>query len=180
MRPLTAWLEDGYCSITIVNHPLITVIRFVAKNYAHPQKGFANKLHLVLHAEPRKCILECSGRNQTRPLHVECLLATLHRNANPNYVAADANRLNSDFVIFFINHPALLTFAERDRLYCMVDLMIRLLPPDENILVIKLLDVTAATTQYIWYSDVRQVRAFNDRYKTGDYHQLHGGYHFGV
>ena len=29
MRPLTARLEDGYCSITVVNHRLITVIRLV-------------------------------------------------------------------------------------------------------------------------------------------------------
>ena len=49
MRPLTAWLEDGYCSITVANHQLITVIRFVSKNYTHPWKGFANRLRLVLH-----------------------------------------------------------------------------------------------------------------------------------
>ena len=37
MRPLTAWLEDSYCSITfIANHRLITVIRFITKNYTHP------------------------------------------------------------------------------------------------------------------------------------------------
>jgi len=35
MRPLTARLEDGYCNITIANHRLITVIRFVAKSYTH-------------------------------------------------------------------------------------------------------------------------------------------------
>ena len=50
MRPLTAWLEDGYCSITVANNKLITVIRFVSKSYTHPWKGFANRLHLVLHA----------------------------------------------------------------------------------------------------------------------------------
>ena len=50
MRSLTAWLEDDYCSITIANHWLITVIRFVAKSYTHPWKDFANRLHLVLHA----------------------------------------------------------------------------------------------------------------------------------
>ena len=49
MRPLTAWLEDGYCSITVANHQLITVIRFVSKSYTHPWKGFTNRLHLVLH-----------------------------------------------------------------------------------------------------------------------------------
>ena len=31
MRPLTARLEDGYYSITVANHRLITIIRFVAK-----------------------------------------------------------------------------------------------------------------------------------------------------
>jgi hypothetical protein len=36
MRPLTARLEDGYYSITVANHRLITVIRFVAKSYTHP------------------------------------------------------------------------------------------------------------------------------------------------
>ena len=36
MRPLTVRLEDGYCSITVVNHQLITVIRFVSKSYTHP------------------------------------------------------------------------------------------------------------------------------------------------
>ena len=30
MRSLTVQLEDGYCSITIANYRLITVIRFVA------------------------------------------------------------------------------------------------------------------------------------------------------
>ena len=36
MRPLTARLEDGYCSITVANHWLITIIRFVAKSYTYP------------------------------------------------------------------------------------------------------------------------------------------------
>ena len=36
MRHLTARLEDGYCSITIANYRLITIIRFVVKNYTHP------------------------------------------------------------------------------------------------------------------------------------------------
>ena len=31
MSLLTARLEDGYCSITVANHRLITVIRFVGK-----------------------------------------------------------------------------------------------------------------------------------------------------
>ena len=50
IRPLAAWFEDGYCSITVVNHQLIIAIRFVAQSYTHPWKGFANKLHLILHA----------------------------------------------------------------------------------------------------------------------------------
>jgi len=50
MRSLTARLEDGYCSITVVNHRLITVIRFVVKSYTHLWKDFANKLRLILHA----------------------------------------------------------------------------------------------------------------------------------
>jgi len=50
MRPLTVRFEDGYCSITVVNHRLITIIRFIVKNYTHPWKDFANKFRLVLHA----------------------------------------------------------------------------------------------------------------------------------
>ena len=61
--------------ITVANHQLITIIRFVAKSYTHPWRSFANKLYLVLYAceilflgnvhsrNPR--IL---GLNQTRPL----------------------------------------------------------------------------------------------------------------
>ena len=36
MRPLTAQLEIGYCSIIIANHELMNIIIFVAKNYTHP------------------------------------------------------------------------------------------------------------------------------------------------
>ena len=35
-RSLTSWLEDSYYSITVVNHRLIIIIRFVAKSYTHP------------------------------------------------------------------------------------------------------------------------------------------------
>jgi len=50
MRSLTAWLENGQCSITVANDQLITVIRFITKSYTHQWKDFANRLHLVLHA----------------------------------------------------------------------------------------------------------------------------------
>jgi len=50
MRSLNARLEDGYCSITVANHRLIAVIRFVVKNYTHPWNFFANKFRLVLYA----------------------------------------------------------------------------------------------------------------------------------
>ena len=53
MRSLTAWLKDGYCSITVANHQLITVIRFISKIYIRPWNDFANRLHLVLHAKIR-------------------------------------------------------------------------------------------------------------------------------
>ena len=33
IRSLTARLEDDHCSITVANHQLITIIRFVAKSY---------------------------------------------------------------------------------------------------------------------------------------------------
>ena len=35
IRSLTARLENGYCSITVANHELIIIIRFVAKNYTY-------------------------------------------------------------------------------------------------------------------------------------------------
>ena len=46
------WTNNNkmYCSITVANYQLITVIRFISKSYTHPYKNFANKLHLVLHA----------------------------------------------------------------------------------------------------------------------------------
>jgi len=49
MRPLTARLEHNYCNITVANHRLITVIKFVVKSYIHPLKDFTNKFRLVLH-----------------------------------------------------------------------------------------------------------------------------------
>ena len=53
-RSLTTWLEDNYCSITVTNHRLITIIRFIAKSYIHLWKSFVNKFYLVLHAEPKR------------------------------------------------------------------------------------------------------------------------------
>ena len=50
MRPLTARLEDDHCSITVANHRLIIIIRFVVKSYTHLWKDFENKIRLVLHA----------------------------------------------------------------------------------------------------------------------------------
>ena len=49
-----------------INYQLITVIRFVAKSYTHPWKGFANKLRLVLHA----CEIFFSGIVCDREAHV--------------------------------------------------------------------------------------------------------------
>ena len=49
MRFLTAWLENDYYSITVANHILITIIRFISKSYTHMWKDFANKFCLVLH-----------------------------------------------------------------------------------------------------------------------------------
>jgi len=65
MRPLTARLEDGYCRITVANHRLITVIRFVAKSYTHPYKDFANRLHLV-HLVLHACQILFSGSVRAR------------------------------------------------------------------------------------------------------------------
>ena len=36
MRSLTARLNDSYCSITVADYELITVIKFIAKSYTHP------------------------------------------------------------------------------------------------------------------------------------------------
>ena len=36
IKPLTVRLEYVYCNITVANHQLITIIRFVAKSYTHP------------------------------------------------------------------------------------------------------------------------------------------------
>jgi hypothetical protein len=44
-RMIRGWL----CSITVTNHQLIMIIRFVAQSYTHTWKKIANKLHLVLH-----------------------------------------------------------------------------------------------------------------------------------
>lgn len=50
IRSLTARLEDGHCSITVANHGLIRLVRFIASNCTHLWKGFANRLYLVSHA----------------------------------------------------------------------------------------------------------------------------------
>ena len=49
IRSLTVRFKNDYCSVIVANYRLITVIRFVVKNYDHPWKGFANKLHLVFY-----------------------------------------------------------------------------------------------------------------------------------
>ena len=65
---LAVWFEDSYCSITVANHRLITIIRFVAKNYIHFRKNFINRFHLVLHAEARRATLRSLNGNQMEPL----------------------------------------------------------------------------------------------------------------
>jgi hypothetical protein len=47
MSSLTAWLEDGYCSIIVANHGLTMLIRHVTQICTHRWKGFANRLHLA-------------------------------------------------------------------------------------------------------------------------------------
>ena len=54
-----------YCSATVANHRLITVISFVAKSCIYPWRGFENRLHLILHVESRTRILESLEWNQT-------------------------------------------------------------------------------------------------------------------
>ena len=50
-------IRGGYCSITVANHRLITVVKFIVKSYIHPWKFFVNRLYLVLHAEARRAAL---------------------------------------------------------------------------------------------------------------------------
>jgi hypothetical protein len=51
MRSLTAWLEDGYRSITVADHGLIMLIGFVTQSCTSSvKKVFADRLHLALHA----------------------------------------------------------------------------------------------------------------------------------
>ena len=80
MKHLTARLEDGYCSITVANHELITVIRFVAQSCTHPWKDFTNKLHLVFHAcEIFLSGIVCAARatEPIRPLIYACMTVQL-------------------------------------------------------------------------------------------------------
>ena len=72
MRSLTAGSEDGYCSITIANHRLVTVVRFVAKNYTHPWKVFANRFHLIHYTCNSFCKMEYRGK--TNNTHVLCTI----------------------------------------------------------------------------------------------------------
>ena len=51
MRDLPARFEDSYCSITVVNHRLIKLIRLVAKNYTHPRRSFTNRFYFGLDAK---------------------------------------------------------------------------------------------------------------------------------
>ena len=60
--------------VTVANHRLIIVIWFIAKSYTHPWRDFANRLHLVLHAEARISVLGNLERNQTGPISVIELL----------------------------------------------------------------------------------------------------------
>ena len=58
-------IRGWYCSIIVVNHWLITIIRFIAKSYIYPWKNFINRLHLVLRTYKiflwKTCALESSA-----------------------------------------------------------------------------------------------------------------------
>jgi len=68
MRSLTAWLDDGYCSITVANHQLITVIRFIERSYIHPWKAFAKRLYLARYICKIPFYKIQEEANQTRPI----------------------------------------------------------------------------------------------------------------
>ena len=82
MRFLTARLEDGYCSITVASHRLITVVRFVAKSYTHLLKNFANRFYLVHHACEiffSKSLRARIVAKQTRPRSSSLLMHAMDR-----------------------------------------------------------------------------------------------------
>jgi len=63
-------IKRGYCSITVANYDGTWLIRFISKSYIHPQKDFANKFHLVLHA----CI--CLFVKKISPTHPKAAVVT--------------------------------------------------------------------------------------------------------
>ena len=73
VRSLAAQLEDGYCSITVVNHRLITVLRFVVKSYIHPWKDFTNKFRLVFYPFDFFLGTRVHGNKQRLGTHDTCL-----------------------------------------------------------------------------------------------------------
>ena len=80
MRPLTAQLEDGYYSITVANHRLIIVIRFVAKSYIIPEEVLQIDFILnFMHGRFffRETYAKKHRRNQTLPLMIESDAALL-------------------------------------------------------------------------------------------------------
>ena len=64
MWHLTVRLDDGYCSITVANHRLIIVIRFVAKSYTWKKK--------IVQTAPY--VRTVRARHRHRHLEKNCLL----------------------------------------------------------------------------------------------------------
>lgn len=86
------------------------------------------------------------------PLYFDHLLDTL-RTTN------ERDRRDPNFITFLINHPSLLTYAERHRLFCMIDRMIRQLPIDEKAKVLKRVNSIDGYSQ--WYSNFIEMTEFN-------------------
>ena len=94
MRSLTARLEDGYYSITVANHKLIIVIKFIAQSCTHLWKKFANKFHLVQHA---------------------CKILFLARVANKNKQGLGVGI--AGFVVYLVSASVPIVFAESLHLF---------------------------------------------------------------
>lgn len=93
------------------------------------------------------------------PLHMKYLLMTL-RKANNSMMR------DPDFITFLINHPCLLSFAERNRLYCLVDQMIHKLPLDVKSYIVQIVE-DAGIGYDGWYAIVVSVLEFEATFMHG-------------
>ncbi|OQU80692.1 uncharacterized protein LOC8054829 isoform X3 [Sorghum bicolor] len=89
------------------------------------------------------------------PLYFAHLLDTL-RSTN------ELNRRDPDSITFLLNHPSLLTYAERHRLFCLIDQMILKLPREEKEKVFKKVNSIPGYSK--WDSNFEVMKEFNRVY----------------